>query len=143
MPPHEDRPRRIALCSAEILLAHLRDDIPLCTGRTSAAAAALGTRIYVIGGIDPADSTYLSSAEEYDTETDHWSTIAPMNTVRMNHMAAAIGTRIYVMGGSDGRSYLDSTEVYNSEGDNWSAVASMDIAREGGAAAAVGTRIYV
>src|SRR5215216_5054316 len=63
---------------------------PVPTERTEVAAAAVGRRIWVLGGYAP-DGASLATAEVYDTVTNSWSR-GPDLPVAVNHaMAAALG----------------------------------------------------
>src|SRR5215216_6310203 len=56
---------------------------PVPTERTEVAAAAVGRRIWVLGGYAP-DGATLATAEVYDTVTDRWSR-GPDLPVAVNH----------------------------------------------------------
>ena len=70
---------------------------PVPTRRGGFAAAALGGRIFVIGGETPGAA--LSTVEAYDTRTDTWETVDPMPTARHGIQATVCGGGIYVAGG--------------------------------------------
>jgi len=69
----------------------------LPTPRGGFAAAALGSRVFVIGGETPDGA--LGTVEAYDIRTDTWRTIDPMPTPRHGIQVAACGGGIYVAGG--------------------------------------------
>lgn len=110
------------------------------TGRTGAAAAAIGGKLYVVGGFNNGN---LSSLEVYDPSTDAWTTKAPMPTARNGLAAAAIAGKLYVVGGAAGCCPLSNLEVYDPSTDTWTTKASMPTARTVLAAAAIDTKLYV
>jgi hypothetical protein len=71
---------------------------PMPTARSGATAEAVGTKIYVIGGMD-ATGISLATVDVYDTVTGNWGSAAPMGTPRDNPGSAVIGGKIYVFGG--------------------------------------------
>ncbi|MCJ7692054.1 MAG: hypothetical protein MUO22_01390 [Sedimentisphaerales bacterium] len=112
--------------------------------RESAAAAAVGGKIYVIGGEYDTNDRWLTVVEEYDAETDTWATKAPLPAGRRSHTAAAVGGKIYVFGGQNLSSETVSTTYeYDPVGDTWATKASMPTGRRYAGAAAVDGRIYV
>ena len=135
---------------------------PMPTRRGSPVAAAVGGKIYVIGGasthpgsaeraVHPArPHRALGTVEEYDPATNTWRTRSPMPTAR-NH--AALGTvngKIYVIGGRLGAAFIgvasntDVVEEYDPATDQWGAIkARMPTARSAVAWGVHGGRIYV
>ena len=77
-----------------------------------AAAAALGGKIYLIGGFDgrfrPVNTVWA-----YDPRTDTWARKADLPTPRGALGAAVVDRKIYSIGGSDGRGDVGTTEQYN------------------------------
>jgi len=109
--------------------------------RSYLAAAAVGNKIYVMGGHD--GSSCSSTCEVYDTTTNAWTSIANMTTKRAGLAAAAVGSKIYVMGGYDGSSYFNTCEVYDTTTNAWTSISNMTTKRGNLAATAVGSKIYV
>src|SRR5437773_1449841 len=66
------------------------------TARLVLAAAAVGGKIYAIGGYN---SRFLNVVEEYDPASDTWTAKAPMPTGHYALAAAAVGGKIYAIGG--------------------------------------------
>ena len=109
--------------------------------RSGAAAAAVGSKIYVMGGYD--GSSRLNTCEVYDTTTNAWTSIANMTTKRSCLAAAAVGSKIYAIGGGEnGFSRLNTCEVFDTITNAWTSIASMNTKRHHFAAAAVGSKIY-
>jgi len=73
-------------------------------------AATMGpdNLIYAIGGVGGANIV-----EAYDSNTNKWTTVAPMPTAR-HGMAAVTGPdgRIYAIGGNGPGGHLNTVEVY-------------------------------
>ena len=67
---------------------------PMRTNRRFAAAARVGTKIYVFGGND--DRNVLASVEAFDIVSGTWTALPPMSTKRSGLAAACVGTKIYV-----------------------------------------------
>jgi large repetitive protein len=66
--------------------------------RGGAGAAAIGGKIYVVGGMG-LDGASLASVEVFDTATESWSSGPGMATRRDNPGVAALNGRVYVFGG--------------------------------------------
>jgi len=92
---------------------------PMPTPRWDLAAAAVGGKVYAIGGWDPVSESVLETVEEYDPATDTWTTKAPMPTARTGLVAMSINDKIYAIGGFDGTTVVDIVEVYDPLTDTW------------------------
>jgi hypothetical protein len=86
--------------------------VPLVQARHSAAAAASGGRIYLVGGAGTGNGV-LPSLVVYDPLKNVWQDLAPIPTGRALHGLAAYGGRLWAIGGhgADGR-LLTSVEIY-------------------------------
>lgn len=114
---------------------------PAPSERTEVAAAAVGSRIYVIGGYRK-DGGTVSTVEILETTTGRWER-GPDLPVAVNHaMAAAVGGTVYLFGG-----FLDggdaSAAAYRLDAGVWRPVAAMPQPRGAGTAVAIESRIYV
>jgi N-acetylneuraminic acid mutarotase len=90
--------------------------------RHGSAAAAVGSKIYVIGGIY--HSTVLSKNNIYDVSTNTWSTGAPMPTARGGVTAAAVNGVVYVIGGFlTGNTPTNLVQAYNPVSNTWATMA--------------------
>ena len=71
------------------------------TARGSLACAALGTVIYCFGGEGDASNAdeIFGQVEAYDTVTDTWSSLPPMEVPRHGTGAVALDGRIWIPGG--------------------------------------------
>lgn len=101
------------------------------------AFAVIGTKLYVMGGQEKADSvTCLSRSFVLDMAAPNkgWQELARMPEARMLAAAGVIDGKIYVTGGCSlhpdakgaaERTYLHSTLCYEPETDTWSSTAPM------------------
>lgn len=114
------------------------------SARKNAAGAAVGGKIYVIGGEYDMADRWLTVVEEYDVETDTWATKASLPAGRRYHTAAAVGGKIYVFGGQNSSfGTVSTTYEYDPIGDVWTTKASMPTGRKYAGAAVVDGKIYV
>jgi N-acetylneuraminic acid mutarotase len=135
---------------------------PMPSKRGSPVAAAVGDKIYVIGGVSilpGATETALDfktpqasvgTVEEYDPATNTWRERSPMPTPRNHTTAAAVNGKIYVIGGRVGAAFIglasdiSVVEEYNPATDKWSAPRSrMPTARSALGSGAINGKIYV
>ena len=118
----------------------------LPTARAYLGAAAVDGKIYAIGGIGgPIPGWYnMSVNEEYDPETNSWTTKASMPSARHNILAAAVDGKIYAIGGwtSGPGNVLGNNEEYDPMNDSWDTMTPMPTARTAGGAA-VNNKLYV
>ncbi len=108
------------------------------------AAAALGGRIYAIGGrIGGSFARNVAVNEAYDPATDSWRARAPMPTPRSGIAAAVLADEILVFGGESTSGTFEEAEGYDPAADRWTEYPPMPTARHGLGAAAVAGRVYV
>jgi hypothetical protein len=118
---------------------------PMQQARAGLGVVAVNGKIYAIGGTHAAGTYppdvfrgfFLGTNEEYDPETDTWTTKAPMPTPRDYFAIAAYKNKIYCIGGAVGyivheshnsfHSYNSSgiNEVYDTVTDTWETKAPM------------------
>lgn len=120
----------------------------LATARNAAGAAALGGRLYVVGGRSPgiraSDQTSLASVEVYDPVAGTWAAGPALPTARGSLAVAALGGRLYAMGGeSTPGTVSDAVERFDPATQAWSTLAAMPLRAHGLAAVAVGDALYV
>jgi DNA-binding CsgD family transcriptional regulator/N-acetylneuraminic acid mutarotase len=106
------------------------------------AAAEVGGKIYVPGGID-ASQQYQTVMEVYDPVLDSWETGAPMPKPLGAYALTALDDQIYLFGGFDGQDYVDSVFRYDPQADEWHDLDPMDQARGFLSAAVLGDRTYL
>lgn len=123
--------------------SHWRDIAPLPQGaRQEVAVAALGRRVFVIGGLT-AGGGGSREVEVYDAGADRWSRAAPLPAARHHLGAAVSGDQLYAVGGFVGSSFAPSADVYRyaPASDEWTPVAPLPVARGGLAVAEVAGRL--
>lgn len=125
---------------------------PMPTARNHAASAAVGGKVYVIGGrVGSAFITRASNTdvvEVYDPATDQWGALlAPMPTPRSAGAWGAFNGRIYVAGGEQRTSEFQRTfrvvEAYDPAANRWSTLPPMEFPRHGLAGDVVGGRLHL
>jgi N-acetylneuraminic acid mutarotase len=89
---------------------------------SAAAGAALGNRLYVIGGNGAAGDKSADGRQVYvyDVVTRHWSRKASLPAVRTNLAAVALGGKIYAVGGLDPFHATNTLFVYDPARNRWS-----------------------
>lgn len=92
---------------------------PLMQPRASAAAAVVGDRIVVTGGVD-ASGKLLDTTEIFDGSS--WNLGAPLPTPRQMLGAASDGKQVYAVGGSSGSVDLAAVEAYDPATDKWASM---------------------
>lgn len=117
----------------------------LPTPRQEVAVAALGGRVYVIGGFGEGASP-SATVEAYDPATDRWEARAPL-PVPLHHAAAAVaGGRLFVMGGYTGGRFKWEVQAelyeYDPRANAWHSRAPMPTPRGGLGAAVLDGRIH-
>jgi hypothetical protein len=110
------------------------------TQRTEVAAAAVGRRIWVLGGYAP-DGATLATVEVYDTSADTWARGPDLPTAVNHAMAATLGGVLYVAGGNDGS--RPSTQLARLDGDRWRTLAPLPQGRSAGGLVALEGRLYL
>lgn len=119
-------------------------DMP--TARIYAGAAALGGRVYVLGGcvVQSGAVMALGAVESYGPDGNAWRSHAPMPTPRSSFGTAVVDGRIFVVGGTatDTRQALGVVEVYDPRTDSWQARAPMPTPRSQVAVVFAAGKIY-
>jgi serine/threonine protein kinase/N-acetylneuraminic acid mutarotase len=95
---------------------------PLLQPRAAAAAAVVGDRIIVTGGVG-ADDKPLATTEIFDGTS--WKLGAPIPTARQLAGAASDGKLVYVLGGSTGAADVATVEAYDPATDTWTTLPEM------------------
>lgn len=112
---------------------------PLPTPRRSVRAAAIGSAIYVVGGV--AESGAVDAVDVFDAEAETWSSFPPMTTARYGVGLAVIDDSLVVAGGfADGQAQAMVEGCDPSDG-GWRTLASMPTARTHLVLLAVGDRL--
>ena len=120
----------------------------MATKRYSHSAAALGGKLYVIGGTTDDGETTLDQVEVYDPKADSWQPLPSMPTARHFLAAVAVKGKVYTIGGTstiedDEESCVDAVEAYDPISGAWTRLASLPVARCSHTATVVDGKIYV
>lgn len=103
---------------------------------TSPAVAAVGGKIYVIGGMN------TNATHVYDPTLNSWETKTSMPTFRYYAGAAVVDGKIYVIGGLTESGSTSKVEMYDPAMDTWTTKAPMSVARHGLAVVEAGGSIF-
>lgn len=117
---------------------------PMGLPRQEIGVAAIGDRLYAVGGFDPLGAP-SAAAEAYDTTVDRWTPIAPLPAALHHVAAAAVDTTLYAIGGlaTLASTATDSVFAYDPAHDAWQARAPLPAPRGAMGAAVIAGRIYV
>jgi hypothetical protein len=109
--------------------------------RSYVAAAELGGRIYVAGGMVGETGRPLATFARYDPATDSWTTLEQLPEPTRAAAAATLGGTFYVVGGTTERG--NTGRVYAWDGHGWRERAPMRARRFNHSAVAVAGRLFV
>jgi N-acetylneuraminic acid mutarotase len=118
------------------------------TARGGATAQVVGTRIFVVGGMD-ATGTSVDTVEVFDPATGSWAAAPPVLNRRDNPGSAVLEGKLYVFGGrtrdADGTGVdrLRSVEVYDPVTVSWTPRSDMPTARRTMVVGTLGGRAQV
>lgn len=110
------------------------------TARMGAFVGAIGTNVYVIGGLTPGG--FVDVNEIYNTVTNKWITGTPDPNPRWAGASAVVNGILYLIGGSNG-SYVNLVEAFDPVTKTWSTKAPMPTIRQAASAAVDKNIIYV
>jgi N-acetylneuraminic acid mutarotase len=113
---------------------------PLLQPRAAAAAAVVGDRIVVTGGVD-SGGKLLNSTEIFDGTS--WRVAAPIPTPREMLGAASDGKLVYTVGGTNGNADLTTVEAYDPVADTWKNLPQLPEPRSDFGVATSGGRLVV
>jgi N-acetylneuraminic acid mutarotase len=123
---------------------------PIAGGkRQEHAVAALGGKIYVIGGFVTATGQQVAlitdTVEAYDIGSNTWETVAPLPLEIHHTVAAVVGDRLYAIGGLQTAGFTPIRNVYQYDpGQNvWTRRADLPTARGAMAAGVINGLVYV
>uniref|UniRef100_A0A672G8Z1 Kelch-like family member 17 n=1 Tax=Salarias fasciatus TaxID=181472 RepID=A0A672G8Z1_SALFA len=99
----------------------------MSTRRARVGVAAIGNRLYAVGGYD--GTSDLATVESYDPITNAWQPEVSMGTRRSCLGVAVLHGLLYAAGGYDGASCLNSAERYDPLTSTWTSIAAMSTRR--------------
>jgi hypothetical protein len=100
---------------------------PLPSDRHQHAAVAVGSTMYVLGGLGGDGESNSASVLKFDSMRDTWTGVEPMPEARRLHAACAIGSDIYVFGGRSRVENQGSVFKYDTKTNTWSTLAPMPL----------------
>ncbi len=111
----------LAACGATAapLTGHWVKRAGMAEERSWIGMAAVGGKIYAVGGMVGQLGRRLDSGEVYDPQTDVWRPIARMPTARSSTGLAAVGPNLYVIGGYAQTGTTNVVETYDTQTDTW------------------------
>ncbi len=112
-------------------------DIPYAPGNGRPTLVAVGTDLYLMGGVG------IKYNYKYNTLTNIWTRMSDMPIATYLHTAVAIGTDIYVMGGWGSSGTQNYNYKYNTLNDTWEVKKVIPYAIYQHTAVAIGTDVYV
>jgi N-acetylneuraminic acid mutarotase len=116
-------------------------DLP--DARDHLAAAAIGWKIYVIGGRELSVQRNQARVDVFDAKFKTWRRAPDMPTARGGLAAAAAGGRLYVFGGEQRSGTFAQAQMFDARRGRWSELEPLPTARHGLGAAVLGDRIYI
>lgn len=122
-----------------------RAAMPAGTERGSSGVAAVGSRIYVMGGLRGGAVSDVSVFDAGVGSNGAWTSLQALPAPRDHLAAGAIDGIVYIAGGRDGTIDGHTAEVYAFDPDvgNWTARSPMPTSRGGVASAVLDGRLYV
>jgi uncharacterized protein (TIGR03437 family) len=118
------------------------------TAVTAAQTAAVGSRVFVVGGWSEADGTPTDLVQVFDAATNRWTRQPPAPIAVFGGVAASVGTKIFIIGGwtSDGKGNNVPTaqvHILDTVTGAWSTGSSAPLAVAGASLAPVGGNLYL
>lgn len=118
---------------------------PAPTARNSAAGAAIGGRLYVVGGRTMSGGN-VADLDVYEPAEDRWRKAAPLPQAQGGLAAAALGGRLIAMGGEffgrEGTGVYGEAWAYEPARDRWDALPPLPTPRHGLGAVSIGDSLY-
>jgi len=131
------------LTSPQTFIVHdsWRSGAVLPTARMGAAAGAIGSDIYVIGGYTLNGA--IGNNDIYNPEKNTWTSGAADPNPRAFAAYAVVNKKLYMFGGSNGSALLSVAEAYDPASNTWSTLAPVPYVSETASAVADKDVIYV
>ncbi|HET7694458.1 MAG TPA: kelch repeat-containing protein [Vicinamibacterales bacterium] len=105
------------------------------------AGGVIADKLYVATGMNPDNTTPVTSLRIFDPGTGQWSTGASIGTARAHAAAAVLGGKLYVVGGLT-TGPVNTVEVYDPATNGWQTLAPMPTARYGAGLAVLNGILY-
>src|SRR5215207_725653 len=117
--------------------------IPGPSRREHLAAAAVGDKVYALGGRSAGIDTNTNRFESYDAKARRWTRLAPIPQARGGTGAASLNGRIVSVGGERPQGTIASVYGYELRIKRWRRLPDLPTPRHGLGVAAAGGRVYV
>ena len=111
--------------------------------REHLAVAALGGRVYALGGRLAGLDTNLRTLQALDPRTRRWTRLPPVPHARGGTGVAAVGTELLSVGGEEPSGTIASVYAYNTQTRGWRRLPDLPTPRHGLGVAALGRSVYV
>jgi N-acetylneuraminic acid mutarotase len=111
-------------------------------GLNAPVAAAIGRRIYVIGGFKTVTNVPTAEVLVYDLATRTWGSTAPLNSPRGGDAAVVLDGKIHVIGGGNSRSTLADHSEFDPATNKWTERASLSRSKGSPAAVVFDGKLY-
>ena len=117
---------------------------PMDISRSWCGSAALGGKIYLVGGAWSSGTTFTNKVSVYNPIDNSWNYVAPLDISRAMLRCAALGGKLYAAGGCavSGSTPVATVLVYDAIDNSWNDVASMNTARRHFGLTAAGGKLY-
>ena len=131
------------LISPQTFIVHnsWRSGAALPTARLGAAAGAIGSDIFVIGGYTLNGA--IGNNDIYNPDKNTWTSGAADPNPRAFAAYAVVNKKLYIFGGSNGSALLSVAEAYDPATNSWSTLAPVPYVQESASAVADKDVIYV
>jgi RNA polymerase sigma factor (sigma-70 family) len=119
------------------------DEDPEITGfGVASSVSAVERVIFIIGGIKPDESAFLSTTLSYNPLTNKYKKKADMSTARCYLTTSVVNGKIYAIGGWNGTT-LSTVEEYDQITDRWTKKTDMPTVRRALSSSVVNGKIYI
>jgi N-acetylneuraminic acid mutarotase/regulation of enolase protein 1 (concanavalin A-like superfamily) len=111
-------------------------------GRDHAAIAAVGSYIYLIGGLSDWPQPSVTTVHRYTPAANSWTTVAALPTARGAMGVAVLNGKVYAAGGLTAATSVSDFTVFDPATNAWTALPAMPTARDHLTAAAMNGKFY-
>lgn len=100
-------------------------DLPPKASSSMAGVAALGNKLYIIGGVQGPHKQVVDSCFCYSVATNNWTNISSLTQPRYNLSLVGVDGRLYAIGGEYERIVMSSVEIYDVASARWAFAANL------------------
>jgi hypothetical protein len=127
---YDDSSDRVERFSLLTLRGEVQPEWEMPRGIRNASAAAIGTKIYVVGGYHDGTQKLQSQLQIFDTVTRTWTRGRNLPQPLRNASVLAVSGKLWVIGGMGvNNTGLKTTYVYDPVSNNWSSKAPLPLKR--------------